>query len=160
MSDDKHFYTNFFYIMGGLVVGCVVLIIIASNLTTDVAEYRPEEVVVSNIRPVGNVSVAGESGAEPAAAQVVAVVDTAPAEPRSGEEVYTSKCLACHSVGVAGAPKVGDAAAWATRVATGIDSMLANLKNGIGAMPPMGTCTDCSDEELTAGIEYMVANSQ
>lgn len=48
----------------------------------------------------------------------------------------------------------------ATRVATGIDSMLANLKNGIGAMPPMGTCTDCSDEELTAGIEYMVANSQ
>jgi cytochrome c5 len=158
VSDDKSFYTTFFYIMGGLAIGCIILIILASNLTSDVAEYKPEEIVVGNIKPVGSVSVAGES--EPAAPMAVAAAATAPAEPRSGEVVYNSKCMSCHSTGAAGAPKLGDAAAWAPRVAAGMDSLMANAINGLNAMPPKGLCMDCSDDELLAAIDYIVLKSQ
>ena len=158
MSDDKNFYTTFFYIMGGLAVGCVILIILATNLTSDVAEYKPEEVVVGNIKPVGNVSVAGESAPEPA--MVVAAMQSAPAEPRSGETVYQKSCMSCHNTGAAGAPKLGDAAAWAPRVAAGKDTLWTNAVKGLNAMPPKGLCMDCSDDELMAAIDYILINSQ
>lgn len=75
---------------------------------------------------------------------------------RSGEEVYKTKCFVCHASGVAGAPKVGDAAAWEARVAKGDEALLATAKTGIGAMPPKGTCMDCSDAELQAAINHML----
>ncbi|HSG12169.1 MAG TPA: c-type cytochrome [Gammaproteobacteria bacterium] len=163
MSDDKSFYSTFFYIMGALAVGCVILIVLASNITSEVAEYKPEEVVVANIKPVGSVYVAGESEPEMAPAEQLAAADAAPAasaEPRSGEVVYNTKCMSCHSTGVANAPKPGDAAAWAPRIAAGRDALMANATNGLNAMPPKGLCMDCSDDELMAAIDYMVSNSQ
>lgn len=84
---------------------------------------------------------------------------TAQAE-RSGEEVYKTKCQVCHAQGIAGSPKFGDKAAWASRIATGADAMLAVAKSGKGAMPPKGTCMDCSDAELTAAISYMVEHAK
>ncbi|MBY4677385.1 c-type cytochrome [Marinobacterium arenosum] len=79
---------------------------------------------------------------------------------RSGEEVYNTKCAVCHAAGVAGAPKLGDAAAWEARVAQGMDALLATAKSGKGAMPPKGTCMDCSDTELSAAIQHMVGNAK
>ena len=79
---------------------------------------------------------------------------------RTGEEVYKTKCFVCHASGIAGAPKVGDAAAWAPRIAKGADALLATATSGILAMPPKGTCMDCTDTELTAAIEHMTSNSQ
>lgn len=75
---------------------------------------------------------------------------------RSGEELYNTKCAVCHAAGVAGAPVFGDAAAWAPRAEKGMDGLLATAKSGLNAMPPMGTCVDCSDEELKAAIQYML----
>ncbi|WP_432697378.1 c-type cytochrome [Marinobacterium sp. YM272] len=75
---------------------------------------------------------------------------------RSGEELYNTKCSVCHASGVAGAPKFGDAAAWAPRAEKGMDALLATAKSGLNAMPPMGTCVDCSDAEMTAAIQYML----
>jgi len=92
-------------------------------------------------------------------AAVILMPSLAMAE-RTGVEVYNTKCLACHMPGVAGAPKVGDKAAWDARMAKGMDQVLAVAKKGINAMPPMGTCMDCSDAELTAAIQHMVDNSQ
>ncbi len=158
MSTDKNFYTTFFYIMGGLAVLCVILIIIAGNLTSEVAEYKPKEVVLANIMPVGNVRVASESEPEPAPAAAVAAAE--PAEPRSGETVYNSNCMACHATGAAGAPKLGDAAAWAPRIAAGMATLMKNAINGLNAMPPKGLCMTCSDAEITAAVEYIVANSK
>ncbi len=164
MSDDKSFYNTFFYIIGLLAVGCVVLIILASNLTTDVAEYKPKEIVQANIQPVGNVQVAGMSSSAAAAETAPAAAEPAatpePAAARSGETVYNTKCLACHATGAAGAPKTGDAAAWSARSAAGAETMLANAINGVGAMPPRGLCMDCSDDELQAAIDFILANSQ
>ncbi len=68
---------------------------------------------------------------------------------------YNMYCVACHSTGAAGAPKAGDKAAWAPRLAAGIDALVASAKAGKGAMPPKGLCGDCSDAELKEIIEFM-----
>lgn len=79
---------------------------------------------------------------------------------RTGEELYNTKCSVCHAAGIAGAPMFGDAAAWAPRAEKGIDGLLASAKSGLNAMPPMGTCMDCSDDELKGAIQYMLDNSK
>jgi len=156
LSHDKQFYTTFFAIMGGLAVLAIILVIIAINLTSEVSEYKPEEVVLENIKPVGQVYVAGESEPEPEPAAAA----TAAAGPKSGDEVYNSSCVTCHGTGVAGAPKLGDAAVWAPRIAKGMDTLMSNATNGLNAMPPKGLCMACSDAELQAAVEYMVSQSQ
>ena len=162
MSQDKEFYGTFIAVMAGLAILAVVLVYTAISLTSDVSEYKSEEIVVANIKPVGEVYIAGES--EPEAAPSTAAAMTAgaaePAAAKSGEQVYTSSCLACHGTGVAGAPKLGDVAAWAPRIAAGMDTLLGNAIKGLNAMPPKGLCMTCSDAELQAAVEYMVSKSQ
>lgn len=157
MSKDNEFFTTFLSLMGGLAVFAILLVIIAGKLTSEVSEYKPEEIVLENIKPVGQVYIAGESEPEAAPAADTAM---ASAGPKSGEEIYNGTCVSCHGTGAAGAPKMGDAAAWAPRIATGMDSMLANATKGLNAMPPKGLCMACSDAELQSAIEYMVSNSQ
>jgi len=77
-----------------------------------------------------------------------------------GQKTYQASCQACHATGAANAPKLGDKEAWAPRIATGIDAMLANAIKGLNAMPPKGACMACTDEELKEAIEYMVSQSQ
>ena len=157
MSKDKEFYTTFFGLMGALAVFAILLVIIAGKLTSDVSDYKPEEIVLENIKPVGQVYIAGESEPEAAPAADTAVASSGP---KSGEEIYNSSCVSCHGTGAAGAPKLGDAAAWAPRIAAGMDSLLANAINGLNAMPPKGLCMACSDAEVQGAVEYMVENSQ
>ena len=77
-----------------------------------------------------------------------------------GQKIYQSTCQACHASGAAGAPKLGDKDAWAPRIATGVDAMLAVAIKGKGAMPPKGACAACTDDDLKAAIEYMVSQSK
>jgi len=66
----------------------------------------------------------------------------------------------CHGTGVAGAPKVGDKDAWAQRIAQGNEKLYENAIKGIKAMPPRGTCADCSDADLKAAVDHMVEKSK
>ncbi|HFC53628.1 MAG TPA: cytochrome c5 family protein [Gammaproteobacteria bacterium] len=102
----------------------------------------------------------GDSSGAPAPATAAPVASAQTKGARSGEEIFNTVCTACHSTGAAGAPKLGDKEAWAPRIATGVDAMLEVAIKGKNAMPPRGTCADCSDEELKKVIEYMVSKSQ
>lgn len=93
------------------------------------------------------------------AGALMTVAGVAQAE-RDGKTIYDTKCFACHAAAVAGAPKFGDKAAWAPRIATGVEAMLNTVKTGKNAMPPKGTCMDCTDGELKAAVEYMVSQAQ
>ena len=152
--DDRVFMGNFIGVLVALVVLALVFYFIANFVTSDTdeeeANARMQAKIEENIKPVGQVNV----GSAPAATDAAAA-----AGPRPGDQIYNSACLACHSVGVAGAPKLGDNAAWADRASKGIDGLLATAISGINAMPPKGTCADCSDEELKAAIEYMLSQS-
>ncbi|MFY8273883.1 c-type cytochrome [Pseudoalteromonas sp. SSDWG2] len=103
-----------------------------------------EEAIKARLQPVGEVYLAGQAAA----------ADAAPAGPRSGEQVYQASCFACHGSGALGAPKT--AADWEPRIAQGFDTMLDHAINGFNAMPPRGTCMDCSDDEIKAAIEFMI----
>jgi len=76
---------------------------------------------------------------------------------RSGEEVYNSKCTACHATGAAGAPKTGVAEDWADRIAKGVDTLYTHAISGFNGMPPKGLCMDCSDDEVKAAVDFMLA---
>ncbi len=73
---------------------------------------------------------------------------------RAGEEVFKAQCTTCHTAGVAGAPKFGDAAAWAPRIATGFESLVNSALKGKNAMPAQGG-GDFDDTEIARGVAYM-----
>jgi cytochrome c5 len=78
----------------------------------------------------------------------------------AGEKLYNTVCLACHAAGVAGAPKLGDKAAWEPRIAQGLDAMVNTVISGKGAMPPKGGAVQASDAEIRAAVQFMVSKSQ
>jgi cytochrome c5 len=163
LSHDKQFFTTFAGVLIGLGVLAVILYFVAGYMSGSVDEVKPTEVVLENIKPVGQVSIAGEPGSEPApeAAPAAAGGEAAAATgPKTGEQVYQAHCITCHGTGAAGAPKMGDAAAWAPRIAKGIDALLSSATNGKNAMPPKGLCMDCSEDELKGAIEYMTSKSK
>ena len=111
-----------------------------------------EDEISARLTPVGSLCRAGDD------CGVVAVA--APTAPRSGEEIYNSFCFACHAAGVGGAPVLGDAAQWAPRIDKGMDALWTTMQNGLNAMPPKGTCMNCSDDELRASLDYVLEGVQ
>ena len=129
-----------------------------------------------NIRPVGQVCLAGQPcvgatgsngsaaaneqaspAVEGAAPADPAPVETAAADAFDAAGVYQLNCFACHGSDALGAPQPGDAAAWEERMAKGMDAVMENVINGVNAMPARGICMTCSDEELRAVVDYMLA---
>lgn len=151
---DKSPLTTFAAVLGFLVVLAFVFYFVAQSVVSGKGDDAGEntqaaQAAAENIKPVGSVVVAGESTAGAVAAG-----------PRSGVDVFNGSCMACHATGAAGAPKVGDKAAWAPRIAQGMDTLAQHAVTGIRAMPPRGTCAACSDDELKAAVEYMVGESK
>jgi cytochrome c5 len=95
------------------------------------------------------------------AAQVDIRDANAPRVYKTGEEVFKAVCSACHATGTAGAPKFGDAGAWAARIGEGYDTLLHNALNGKGAMPARGGTSpdDYSDFEIARAVVYMANGS-
>jgi cytochrome c5 len=147
--------------------------------------------ILERIRPIGKVNVqqasepaapapasqqapesapGPDAAAESAPAPAPAVEQPAPVETAAasaggavdGKKTYDSVCFVCHMAGVSNAPKLGDKAAWESRIAKGMDVLVQSVINGIPgtAMPPKGTCAACSEAELTAAVEYMVSQVQ
>ena len=123
----------------------VLIIIMLTHFVTN--ENKPaagsdgfsEEAIAHRIQPVGTIELRDASG---------------PAVLRTGEQVYQGQCSACHGTGAAGAPKFGDAGAWAPRIATGFDALLHSALKGKGAMSPQGG-GEFSDFEIGRAVVYM-----
>ena len=89
-------------------------------------------------------------------------LSAAPAVPKgakTGEQVVTAICGACHNTGAAGAPKVGDNAAWAPRLGLGLDGLTKSAIAGKNAMPARGGGADLTDEEIARAIAFMANKS-
>ena len=102
-------------------------------------------------------------GVDLAAAAAVAAVEVEQA-PRSGADVFNEACAACHVAGVAGAPRLGDTAAWTDRIAKGRDTLVEHAIKGFagsaGYMPAKGGRMDLSDADTAAAVEYMMEKGQ
>ena len=140
-----------------LVAGVVVLALTAfallSNLGSTISknssdteaksEYR-QQAMNKILAPVGSVAAVDKS--------------LAPVK-RSGGEVYTAVCAACHSGGLLGAPKLGDTADWTPRAAIGLDALVASAIAGKGAMPARGGNPTVTDEEIRDAILHMTKDT-
>ncbi|MGZ5906248.1 MAG: c-type cytochrome, partial [Reyranella sp.] len=101
------------------------------------------QAVAERIRPVGIVEVKDASDL---------------ASLKTGEQVFAGQCSACHASGALGAPKLGDAAAWAPRIKSGFDALLHSALTGKGQMPPQGG-GDFSDFEISRAVVYMTSKA-
>ena len=103
------------------------------------SDGKSPEAVAQRIQPVGSIEIrdASDAGAL-----------------KTGEQVFQAQCSACHLAGAVGAPKFGDAAAWAPRIKTGYDALLASALKGKGNMPPQGG-GELSPTEIGRGVVYM-----
>ncbi len=97
------------------------------------------EAVARRIQPIGSIQVKDASGSGAL---------------KTGEQVFTAQCSACHATGAAGAPKFGDSAAWGPRIGAGYEALLNSALKGKNAMGPQGG-GDFSDVEIGRAVVYM-----
>ncbi len=122
-----------------------------------------EPAVAAVATTTGSTAPVAAATAAPAPAAAVPVAATAPATGATpdGKKVFEGNCAVCHGAGIAGAPKFGDKAAWAPRIAQGVPVLYTHAMGGFngksGAMPPRGGNLALSDAEIKAAVNYMVA---
>ncbi|AYC34823.1 cytochrome c5 family protein [Pseudomonas cavernae] len=116
------------------------------------AQAATNDEIAARLKPVGEVCVQGQE-----CKGVAAVAAAAGGGAKTPDDIITAHCGACHTAGVLGAPKIGDGAAWKARADKegGLDGLLAKAISGVNAMPPKGTCADCTDADLKATIKKM-----
>lgn len=133
-----------------------------SKPTEEIAAQQGEIARANHPMPVASQPA---SFVPPTAASAAATTTTATATPVSadaGEKLFSSVCATCHTAGLMGAPKLGDKAAWAPRIAQGKDTLYKNAIVGYqgkaGVMPARGG-SQASDEEVKAAVDYMVSKA-
>jgi len=128
-----------------------------------------DKAVAERIQPVGSSKIGNEpsplltapaAAAAPATPAAPGAQTAATNDSNKGKSVYDASCMACHGAGVAGAPKFGDAAAWAPRIKTGTDALYTNALKGKNAMPPKGGNLALADADVKAAVDYMVSQSK
>jgi cytochrome c5 len=163
----KHFAMVIsFLVLVALLLGALSLLIYARNPPPE--NPARAEILQQRIAPVGAVY-AGDTGraamqAAQLAAAAAAASQVAYGGTTDGKEIYDQLCHSCHTAGVAGAPKVGDHAAWGPRIAQGIDTLDTHAIQGFtgqtGVMPPKGGNPALTDEQVKAAVAFMVDQSK
>lgn len=160
-TKDSDFYRTLTLVLAALGVFFVIIIIAAVMITSnDDSASAPTD---PRIEAKTNALIAqvGEVNTDPAAA----VASVAPAGGAfDAESAYSGKCAACHGTGVAGAPKVGDKAAWKARIAQGkatlYDHAIKGFSGSKGVMPAKGGHASLSDDDVKAIVDHMVSKSK
>jgi len=152
-EQDASFFKMFAVVLGALVVFTTVIVFVANKITGLMEASRGSDpqlraIVAKRLAPIGSIAIA-EAPTKKAA----------PAKAMSGADVIKATCFVCHGTGAAGAPRIGDKAAWKPRAAKGIDTLLQHAVSGFNAMPPKGGNAALSKAELKAAIEQMLADT-
>ena len=153
---DNDFVKNFSLMIGALIALAVVIFILAQIVGTKpaaTASVDQDKAVVARIEPVGQLVLAK-------AVSAVANSVVPSAQAADGQGTYQQACFACHGTGAAGAPKLGDKAAWGPRIAQGTATLHNHALHGIRAMPAKGGRADLSDDAVKAAVDYMVSQGK
>jgi len=122
---------------------------------------RDTKLFIQSLALAATTLLAATSGADESAEVALQLAQTS--DGFNAQQKYMASCFACHSTGAAGAPKVEAGVyddQWAGRMEKGMDAVMQNVMNGIGAMPARGLCFDCTDDNLQAIVDYMVESSR
>lgn len=170
---DRAFLKSFAGLLVALVALTVVIFIVAQIIggkTTKTVESTADaKAVAERIKPVGELTVGTAPVAKTTTASnavmdaIIPSANAAGAEDK-GKKIYDATCMACHAAGVAGAPKLGDKAAWAARIAQGADTLHTHAIKGFqgkaGMMPPKGGNMGLKDDDVKAAVDYMVSQAK
>ena len=166
-STDRIFLKHFAMLIGFLIVVAIVLMALGAHIY---ASHPPEQspkaaaAVTERVAPVGAVY-AGDTGrasmaAAQEAAKAAAAAQVAYGGTTDGKAIFGELCHACHEKGVGGAPIVGDKAAWAPRVAEGLDTLVKHAIEGYtgksGIMPAKGGNPALTDAQVKATVQWMI----
>jgi len=167
VSKQDTYFINMFSMVIGILVLCAIGIIVFARVVaahtqeTDVVEQRDFATsVAARIEPLSQEAIVGQDNTDlaikpdsPAGAGVALPI------PKDGTQVYEQVCSACHGLGIAGAPKAGDAAAWLPRIAKGkavlYDHALHGFIGQAGTMPAKGNRLDIPDAIIEEGVDHM-----
>lgn len=136
-----------------LVVASIILIALGAATSENEADSHTST-LEERLEPFGKSCLEGEDCGSAAPA-----MGTGAGTGLSAKEIYDKYCHVCHQTGVSEAPLFASDQ-WDERVEKGADVLLENSKKGFNLMPPMGTCLDCSDEELQASIDYLISGTE
>ena len=137
-------------------VGLFVVACMVSVFSYAASGYEREQ-ILKRIQPVGDVRVKEEAGEK---GESLEQNEKPTVKKRTAEDIYQQYCAVCHRGGVAGAPKFRTDSDWQKRFdVKGIDGLTKTAIQGLNAMPPKGTCADCTAQEIRAAVEYMVPQS-
>ena len=128
------------------------LLLLGVTLSAHGVSEKQRTAIEERIQPVGQVCLEGDNSC------ATAVIASGGA--KSAEDIYNSNCMACHATGAAGAPKMGDVAAWSGRLDQGLDQLYLHAINGFNAMPAKGLCMGCSEDEIKSVVDYLLENSK
>jgi cytochrome c5 len=164
---DTHFFNVFSVVLGLLVAFTILMFALAHY----VGEHKQHVQVVNDPMyqaavqertavPV-KVAIAGQDNTAMVIKAVAGHTTVALAIPKDGGEVFEAACKACHGLGIAGAPKAGDATVWGPRIAKGKALLYEHAVKGYtgtaGVMPPKGGRTDLNDELIRSAVDHMIA---
>jgi cytochrome c5 len=172
-KQDDHFFNVFSAVLGILVAITLFLFVLAKffggGMTRQHVASDPilQAEVAERVRGFGQLAIAGQDNSALSIAPppgAAAAATTAAALPANGEEVYRAVCTVCHGPGIAGAPKSGDRAAWAPRIAQGNEILykhsIEGFQGSAGVMPARGGRADLTDELVKEAVDYMVAQAR
>ena len=126
-----------------IVIGIILLVTFVTNTHLQGAgSEQTAQAIGARIRPVADEGFTFKDANAPKVLQ-------------NGQAVYTAVCAACHGSGAAGAPKLGDAGAWAARIKQGYDTLVQHAVQGIRLMPAKGGNPDLDDIEVARAVVYM-----
>lgn len=134
----------------------VLAVLVAFSATAVELTDAQRAAIEERIKPAGDSCLQGDSSCGGAMQAAAGGGD------RSGEDVYNTACMACHTTGAAGAPMLGDAAEWTARLVKGMDVLYDSGVNGLAGtgMIAKGGCMSCSDDEVRAAVDYMIEGSK
>jgi cytochrome c5 len=169
-KQDTHFFNNFSMIIGALIVVALLILALArvvAGRTQEPQMYSDPQytaAVSERIKPFARVAVAGADNSALAIAAPAQASNVALAVPKDGPALYDAVCKTCHATGLMGAPKFGDHAAWASRIAEGRAMLYTHALKGftgkVGIMPAKGGRADLSDDLIKEGVDYMVSKGE
>jgi cytochrome c5 len=172
-KQDSQFITTFSIVIGTLVAISIVLLALARSVAaqTQVVDVYKDPIYLAtlekNTAPFTREAVAGKDNSSMTIAAPPTTVPgtlVATAVPKNGDELFHAVCTTCHGAGLAGAPKAGDKAAWAPRIAQGKATLYLHAINGYngkaGVMPAKGGRSDLPDDLIKQGVDYMVSLAQ
>ncbi len=167
-KQDTHFFNVFSVVLGLLVAFAILVFALARYVGRHeqnaqvLKDPMLQESVAGRVGLPARIAVAGQDNSALKIAPVSTATSTAVAVSfKSGTEVFEGACKACHGLGIAGAPKAGDHAAWAPRIAKGKSTLYEHALKGFqgtaGVMPPKGGRTDVSDDLIKAAVDHMTS---